>query len=230
MKITPSENFIKFLFLMKNGNIKDIEFFIKNKNTDDVEKLLNSTDEDGDGLIILAIMYNLIEIVEFLIKLGMNINQRGFYGATALMLTAKTPYTLPTLKLLIDKKADVNCVNDDGFSALMYASSLGNVEAVRLLIDAGANINHQDRWGYTALMRSIESVSYALHPNINCVRFLIQAGSDINIEGSPFLINFKNQEMKNIIFEEIAKFKKTILQNELKDIYEEKLTGFIRKM
>ena len=58
------------------------------------------------------------------------------------------PYT----RVLIDAGADVNAKEEDGWTALMWASRYGRTETVNLLIDAGADINIKNELGWTALM------------------------------------------------------------------------------
>jgi ankyrin repeat protein len=45
---------------------------------------------------------------------------------------------LEMVRLLLDKGADVNAIDQDGVSALMEASSRGNTEIVQLLQNRGA--------------------------------------------------------------------------------------------
>ena len=45
------------------------------------------------------------------------------------------------VKFLINKKADVNAKEPSGWSALMFASMLGETESVKMLIAAGADVH-----------------------------------------------------------------------------------------
>jgi ankyrin repeat protein len=46
---------------------------------------------------------------------------------------------------------NVNNVDLNGWTALLYAANTGNVECVKFCIDMGANVNIHERHGYTAL-------------------------------------------------------------------------------
>ena len=59
---------------------------------------------------------------------------------------------LKSVKALIKAGANPNLQEQDGMTALMWASDAGNLEIVKALITAGANVDHQDKDGYTALM------------------------------------------------------------------------------
>ena len=55
------------------------------------------------------------------------------------------------LKLLLEKRADIDVKNDDGQTPLIVAVTKGELEIVRLLIKKGANVNAVDDDGKTAL-------------------------------------------------------------------------------
>jgi hypothetical protein len=56
------------------------------------------------------------------------------------------------VKKLLEKGADVNAVNKDGETALMWASDKGHTEVAKLLIEKGADVNVADKSGTTALI------------------------------------------------------------------------------
>ena len=55
---------------------------------------------------------------------------------------------------LLEKGADINATDEDGWTVLIYASNNGHLEIVRLLLEKGANINVTNQYGYTSLMRA----------------------------------------------------------------------------
>ena len=46
-----------------------------------------------------------------------------------------------TVEMLMEKGADVNARNNDGWTALMMASNDGQTETVALLVEKGADVN-----------------------------------------------------------------------------------------
>jgi ankyrin repeat protein len=62
-----------------------------------------------------------------------------------------------TIKLLLEKGADVNRENRHGNTALLFAAYEGSTEMVKLLLEAGANVNATN--GEDA---SVLSYAYAL--------------------------------------------------------------------
>lgn len=91
------------------------------------------------------------DIAQFLIISGFDLKKVKFStGDTPLHLVCHTGYAdsknvghsdVKTAKLLIDKGADINAVNQFGNTPLHYAASSGNLELAKLLLDNGAKTN-----------------------------------------------------------------------------------------
>lgn len=78
-----------------------------------------------------------------------------------------------TVKLLIEKGADINAKDNDGWTPLHHAVGAGNVEVVQLLIEKGADVNAKGKEGGTALM------SAAKHGNVEIIKLLLEKGADM---------------------------------------------------
>jgi ankyrin repeat protein len=78
------------------------------------------------------------------------------------------------VKALLDSGADPNAVNEEGTTALMWASTRG-LEWVNPLLDRGANPKASDRQGFTALM--VAAGYSGMRPVMSR---LIAAGADVN--------------------------------------------------
>ena len=80
------------------------------------------------------------------------------------------------VKSLVARGSDINAQNDDGETALMYASGavdrVDKPRLVRALLDSGARTNLSDRHGSTALIYAVEQ------QNSGAVVALIQKGAD----------------------------------------------------
>jgi len=82
------------------------------------------------------------------------------------------------IEKLLDERVDIINVRDEnGFTALMYASDKGYTDTVKLLVEKGADINFQHREeGYTALTLA----SQEGHTEI--VRLLVDAEAKLDIQ------------------------------------------------
>ena len=113
------------------------------------------------------------------------------------------------VKELIKVNANVNLQDEDGSSALIWASYNGNIKIVKKLIKVGANINLQDNNEYTALIcasRSghIKIVKKLIKANCNIDQKFIETIGKYNINILKLLIN----KDFNIALEYVKKFNK----------------------
>jgi ankyrin repeat protein len=96
---------------------------------------------------------DLNEIIGLLLDKAADPNESrpGYNGQTALQRAVESN-NKSLAKLLIDKKANINAVNQSGYTALMSAINNGNKEMVAILLEAGADPNLVARDGQSAMM------------------------------------------------------------------------------
>lgn len=92
-----------------------------------------------------------------------------------LLVAAKKGDTA-TVQALLDKGADVNAKDKDGWTALMFAANNGHATIVQALLDRGADVNAktEDEKGATALMVT------AWQGHTAIVEALLDRGADVN--------------------------------------------------
>ena len=76
--------------------------------------------------------------------------------------------------MIIKHKADLECADDKGLTALHYAAMFRYERLVELLIKSGANVSKQDKEGNTAIY-------YAADNNLKCNFFNSLGGSIMNV-------------------------------------------------
>lgn len=126
----------------------------------------------SDTPLLLASEKGYKEIVEFLVKGGANLNDKGFYQETALTMASLYGHT-EIVEILIKAGADHNIYNSN--PALIYASINGYIEVVKFLINAGININIINSLKDTAL------ICASRKGHVEIVKFLINAGANVNL-------------------------------------------------
>lgn len=86
-----------------------------------------------------------------LIKFGANVNARNKKNTTPLMYAAASA-PLRQVKKMLDAGSDINLVNDNGMTALMFASGESkNPDVVSALLEAGAVVEATSKSGKSAL-------------------------------------------------------------------------------
>jgi ankyrin repeat protein len=97
----------------------------------------------------------------------------GTLDPPPLIEAAKTG-DLETLRTLVQEGADVNAIEGDGSTALLWASHRDDMAAVELLIEAGANVDAANDLGATPLWVASQNGSALI------VERLLDAGADPN--------------------------------------------------
>lgn len=133
---------------------------------------INATDEHGQTALHHAVASGNAEAAQFLIENGASLNmpvgpdmrpaaelrgmatewpiyKKGQEGQTALHIAAGMKPDL--LKVLVQKKADLNVVDGKGNTALHVAANAGQFDNVLLLIESGARLDIRNKDGKTAL-------------------------------------------------------------------------------
>lgn len=77
-----------------------------------------------------------------------------------------------SLNVLLAEGADINSVNEDGNTALMLASNIGNPRMIKIILAHNPNIDQKNNEGYTALMIASEQ------GQVHIVEQLLKNGAD----------------------------------------------------
>ena len=136
---------------------------------------------EGELGFVLAARHGHYDIVVLFFSKAGNINGlNGFFGKA--LVEASTNGHENIVRLLLDKRADVNA-RSSGFygNALEAASAGGHEHIAQLLIDAGAAVNAQSSGHYG---NALQTASACDHENI--VRLLLDKGADVNARGGLY--------------------------------------------
>jgi ankyrin repeat protein len=73
----------------------------------------------------------------------------------------------------LERGADVNCRNEHGETALLWAALFGDESLVSVLLDRGADVNAKDEFGSTALQVACN------RDQLNVAGLLLDRGADV---------------------------------------------------
>lgn len=110
--------------------------------------------------LYLAISQNKTEKAIDLLKNGADANyivSVGPWMKVSMLISAVNNKNIDIVKLLLERKADVNWHDGFNTTALMYAAAKGNRNIIDMLLDSGADINATDGKGNTVLTAAKES-------------------------------------------------------------------------
>ena len=188
---TDEEQRIISAFMDGSVEIEAVQEFLDNGSD------VNLSNTLGWTLLFMATRLDNLELVELLLNRGADANAfstswsffhkgSGYIavpvGTTPLMVASSNSLTVAShnhkvafARLLLGAGADVNASNDDGQTALIYASTSAQTDLLRLLLDAGANVDDATvRSGTTPLTWA------AMVGEVEPLRLLLDAGADVN--------------------------------------------------
>ena len=198
MKTQALGGFLLAIFLLTGcliARADDYDLLIRKVYRNDLEGLkelvVSGVDVDASlpgsnatALFVACSLGDRVEIVEFLLESGAEVNIQGFRdGRTPLMWAAGN--CLKSVELLIEHGADVKIKGVDGMTA--FIQSIFGVLSKRISTDIssyllahGADINTQltgpDAEGMTALMFAVR------WDDVQLVKYLLKNGADVNLK------------------------------------------------
>jgi ankyrin repeat protein len=158
---------------------------------------VDSRREDGStALMIAALSARDLATVKVLLAKGADVNARNKKNDTALIYAASNDNAEMT-RALLDKCANINHQNDNGYSALIMASvSKLRLRNATLLLERGANLELKNDRGETAL---IMAAGYGV---VELVRALLEKGANVDArdeKGNTALLRAAGERRAEII-------------------------------
>ncbi|OQV24756.1 Ankyrin repeat and KH domain-containing protein 1 [Hypsibius exemplaris] len=130
----------------------------------------------GTAPLLLAVSFNNMQIVEYLLAHGSNPTQKSQHGDAAINFAADVG-NLEWVKRFHTLGCDVDCVGDKGQTPLMKAAKKGSLEVVEYLLDNGASINR------VSLSNDSSALSQACSKGwIKIIEFLLERGANRHIK------------------------------------------------
>lgn len=132
---------------------------------------INTTDQDGNTLLMLAARNRDYQILEIILRNNPNILRINKYGDSALMLAALRGH-LQSVTALVAAGADTD---PEGWTPLIYAAFEGHGEIVAYLLTLDIDIDAQSANGISALMAASRNGHFQI------VKILLEQGADVNL-------------------------------------------------
>ncbi|MBY0486106.1 MAG: ankyrin repeat domain-containing protein [Flavobacteriaceae bacterium] len=134
----------------RKGTLSEIKILIKEN-----PKVVNSINERGSNMLILACYMGNNDVAKFLIENNCDINYVSNNGTALMASVVKGNNEL--VKLLINKGANLDLTDSNGITALIYAVQFKNIEILKTLLEHKANKSLVDKNGKTAFEYAVFS-------------------------------------------------------------------------
>lgn len=122
----------------------------------------------------IAVEKGHLEVVKYLLVNDADVNVRTQEGQTPLFMAAATSEGTELAKLLADKGAEIDPVDQDGVTPLSVAARAAHLSTVQLLLSKGALVDRPDHEGRTPLHYASENGSS------NVAKLLLEGDADPN--------------------------------------------------
>ena len=149
----------------------------------------------GTVPLMLAVQRNDAMSIRLLLNAGADVNIQDSGGKTALMFAVEnsgansfvlfeakddlfetSDENMKCLRTLLEAGADVNIVDNNQNTALMYAAKWGNHDCVKMLLTAETDVNKLNKKGETAVICAAKENHEA------CMELLLKSGADVNTQ------------------------------------------------
>jgi len=188
------------------GNLELVNLLLEHK----ANPAAFSTQHAGCCGLHIAAEKNYVDVVESLLKSGVDVNIRSEKQKLTPLISAACCGSLEAVKALLKASADIDAQSSTGNTALMLAIDRGKIDVALTLIEAGANLEIKGQKGWTALHNaasggdkgykevaealikhnaSVDALSETLltplheaagKSLVDLVRLLVDAGADVN--------------------------------------------------
>lgn len=105
----------------------------------------------GERPLFFAAMTNRPVIMNLLLENGADVHGRNFKTGLTALHEASARGHVECIKVLLKHNADINCINDEKYTALLMATHTRNMDALEMLLKNGADPNIANSHGATPL-------------------------------------------------------------------------------
>ena len=182
----------------ENGDLKKLKKVLKSPKLwfSNKKRLINSMDQDEYQSTPLHKATEHLDIVEFLIQKGADVNAKDENGSTPLIYAAGDGQ-IKVVKYLIEHGAQMKYTDQHGNTPLHSAAEMNENLVLEYLIEKhGAQVNMKNEFGETPLHLAAE------HGEIEAIKCLIEHGAKLESRdrnGKTPLAAYTKHKHKNIV-------------------------------
>jgi ankyrin repeat protein/uncharacterized caspase-like protein len=156
---------------VQNQDLNNLRSIISKNNA-----ILNGMeDSKGNTLLDIAVLKGTLEIVEYLVSAGANVNYRNSSDGTPLIIAIKNE-KFDLIAYLLNQGANVNLASQFNDTPLHTAVGRGELEIVKLIVSHGADLNVKNNNKETPLLIALEN-NYS-----EIAEYLISKDANVNIK------------------------------------------------
>ena len=156
---------------VQNQDLNNLRSIISKNNA-----ILNGMeDSKGNTLLDIAVLKGTLEIVEYLVSAGANVNYRNSSDGTPLVIAIKNE-KFDLIAYLLNQGANVNLASQFNDTPLPTAVGRGELEIVKLIVSHGADLNVKNNNKETPLLIALEN-NYS-----EIAEYLISKDANVNIK------------------------------------------------
>ena len=137
---------------------------------------VNATNRDGITALMVASTHGNIDAIIVLLHAGAETSIVDCDCDTLLHYAVCGDYSKEALQAIVESGVDVNATNNNRITALMVASTHGNIDAISTLLCAGADPNIIDVDGNTLLRYAVDGDC-----SKEVLQAIVESGVDVNI-------------------------------------------------
>lgn len=198
---------------------------------------LSEKDNNGDDVLIHAVKSKNIGNILFLIKypelLQKSIEESYFVRSSKDMLTTEVREKLKE-KIFKDYNIAINHQNNDGMTALMYATSCKEPDVFKIIIRAAIENN----WNIDTSIKDKEGKNIfhhaAINNNVEVLKYIQYAGMDLDINSKDnngnTPLDYANMNKSKSVINEFLGYKKYGARNKSIDELKEREDGIVERI
>ena len=124
--------------------------------------------------LIVAAVTDRLDIAKKLLELGVDINEKNYFGRNALYYVVFEDHSLKWIKFLVENGANINTKCNNGYSILYnLAAEQNKIKEIKYALAHGADPNIKNRRGFVSVHNAVAA------GNLSNLKLLIEGGANV---------------------------------------------------